>query len=176
MVCRRTTRAPFDAHHHGLAGAVDVRVEQADRGPLGRQGQRQIHRRRALAHAALAGSHGNDVLDLRQQGHAALGGMGHDLLGDVGRHVLHAGDAFGRGDQGPAKRRDLALGRIAKLHVEGDISARDLKVFECLGRDEIGAGVGVDDGLQGLQQLVWGGHSGIFRRNEGSGAQFSHNL
>jgi hypothetical protein len=146
------------------------------RGALGRQGQRQVHGGGALAHAALARSHGNDVLDLRQQGHAALGGMGHDLLVTLTDTFSTPATPLAGGDQGPAQRRDLALGRVAQLHVEGDISARDLKVLECLGRDEIGAGVGVDDGLQGLQQLVWGGHSGIFRRNEGSGAQFSHNL
>jgi len=44
----------FNAHHHGLAGAVNVGVEQAHTGPFCCQRQRQIHGRGAFANTALA--------------------------------------------------------------------------------------------------------------------------
>ena len=56
-----------------------------------------------------------------------------------------------RRDQRLAQRRDLALGRIAELDVEGDVAAVDAQVLQRLGADEILAGIGVDDGLERVQ-------------------------
>jgi len=153
----------FDTHHHRLARAVDVGVKQADGGTFGGQRQRQVGRRGALAHAALARRHGNDVLHLGQQRHAALRRVGDDAHRDVGRDVVHARNAFGSGDQCAAKGRNLALRRVAQLDVERHVAAGDLQVLQGFGRDKVGAGVRVDDGLEGLQQLFGRGHSGIFR-------------
>ena len=66
-------RSTFDAHHHGLAGAVDVGIEQTDLGTLGSQRQRQINGGGAFAHTAFARGHSHDVFHLRQQRHATLG-------------------------------------------------------------------------------------------------------
>ena len=57
-----TLGAAGDTHHHGLAGAVDVGIQDAHAGAFGGQGQRQVDGRGALAHAALARSHGNDAV------------------------------------------------------------------------------------------------------------------
>ena len=74
------------------------------------------------------------------------------------------------------KRRNLALGGVAEFDVERHVAASDLEVLQRLGGDEIFAGVGINNGLQGLQQLVRGGHSGFFHRNGGSAVEFSDNL
>jgi hypothetical protein len=150
--------AAFDAHHHGLAGAVDVGVQNAHARTLGGQRQRQIGGSGALAHPTLARGHGNDVLDLRQQLHAALGRVRDDLAGHVSRHVVHPRHALGGGDQGLTQRRDLALGGVAQFHVKRHAGALDTEVFELLGGNEILACVGIGDGLQGLQELFGGCH------------------
>ena len=54
------------------------------------------------------------------------------------------------------------LRRIAELDVEGDVAALDAQVAQLLGGDEIAAGLGVDDGLQGLEQIGFvDGHEGV---------------
>ena len=151
----------LDAHHHRLARAVDVGVEQAHRRALGGQRQRQVHGHGALAHAALAGGHRDDVLDLGQQRDAALGRVRDDLAGHVDRDVLHPGHALGGRDQRVAQCRDLALGGITQLDVERDVPVVDLQVLHRLGADEVLAGIGVGDGREGLEQLVGGGGHGL---------------
>ncbi len=79
---------PGDAEHHRLRRAVDVGVEDADRGALGGEREREVHRGGALAHAALAGGHGDDVLDARHQLHAALHRVRHDLRAPRSRSTL----------------------------------------------------------------------------------------
>ena len=68
-----------DAQHLRLRRAVDVGVEHADAGALGRQRQRQVDRGGGLADAALAGGHGDDVLHAGDQLDAALHGVRDDL-------------------------------------------------------------------------------------------------
>ena len=63
----------MQAEQQGLRRAVDVGVENAHPRAFGHQRQRQVHRGGGLAHPALAGSNGNDVLHARQQRHATLG-------------------------------------------------------------------------------------------------------
>ena len=60
------------AQHLRLAGAIDVRIEHADRGALGRQRQGDIGRDRRLADAALARGDGDQVPDTRDRLHVAL--------------------------------------------------------------------------------------------------------
>ena len=76
-------RAPGDAEHERLRRAVDVGVEHADGGALGGERQREVDRRGALAHAALARGHRDDVLDPRDELHAAL----HRVRDDLRLHV-----------------------------------------------------------------------------------------
>ncbi len=71
--------AAGDAHHERLAGTVDVRIQESDPGPLGRPGERQIGRDGRLADAALAGCHGDDVLDAIQRFECSLYGVRGDL-------------------------------------------------------------------------------------------------
>ena len=109
--------------HHGQGGIRDTvhpgnaehvrgdRIERPQGGAGGRgsqasdsgEGDREIGTQRGLAHTTLAGGHGNDVLDLGQELHAALHGMGDDLGGDVDRHVVHARHALGGSHQAAAQ-------------------------------------------------------------------------
>ncbi|MCY1361370.1 hypothetical protein D9M69_480350 [compost metagenome] len=148
--------APVQAHHHGLARAVDVGVEQAHGGALGGQRQRQVGGRGALAHAALARGHGHDVAHVGHQLHAALHRMADDPGDDVDRHVLHARHGLGRGHQRLADGRVLALGGVAEFEVERDIALGDLQVFERAGRCEFFAGVRVRDALECVHEPVGG--------------------
>ena len=68
-----------DAHHHRLARAVDVGVEDADACALGGERERQVDGGRALADAALARRDRDDVLHVRQQLDAALHRVRDDL-------------------------------------------------------------------------------------------------
>ena len=146
--------AAGNAHHHGLAGAVDVGVQNAHARALGGQRQRQVGRGRALAHAALAGRDGDDVLDARQQLHAALHRMRCDLGRDVDRDIAHALDGLGRRDELAAQRRHQALRRVAHLHVEGHVGPRDLQVAQGAGAHIVLAGVGVEHaGERGQERL-----------------------
>jgi hypothetical protein len=130
--------------------AVDVRIDDADRRTFRRQRQREVHRRRALADAALAGGDGDDVLDTRQQLHAALRRVRDDLAGDADADVGDTLDRAGGGDQRAAQAVDLAGGGIAQFHVERDIAAGHAQVLQLAGGHEVAAGVGVDDSLEGL--------------------------
>jgi hypothetical protein len=154
-------RTRIHAHHLRLAGAIDIGIEQADAGAFRGQRERQVHGGRALADAALAGGHGDDVLHVRHQRHALLHSVGDHLGAQVHRHVVDARHGLGGGDQRTAQRRHLALGGITQNHVEGDVAACHLEVLDGLGRHEILAGIRVDDVLQSLQQGVGSGHGEI---------------
>ena len=79
----------FDAHHGGDVRTVNVRVHQADACAALRQRDGDVDRDRALAHAALARTDRDGVLDggVDQPAHAPV-------IGDIGRHLdldrLHA--------------------------------------------------------------------------------------
>jgi hypothetical protein len=150
-----------DAQHHRQARPVHIGIEDADRGPLGGQGQRQVHGRGALAHPALARGHGDDVLHLRQQLHTTLHRVRGDLHRQVGTDVFNASHRACRGDKGLAERREQALGRVAEFDIEGHVTTVDAQVADLLGRNEVLAGVRVDDGFQGVEQGGFGdGHGG----------------
>ncbi len=108
---------PFalQAHHAGLAGPVDVGVEQADPGAVERQGQGQVDRRRGLADAALARGHRNDVADAGQRLQLALGDVGRDLPADRHRGVPEPGSLAQERLQFGGQRPGVAPGREAQL-------------------------------------------------------------
>src|SRR5437870_3101514 len=58
--------AAFDAEHGGHGWAVDVAVHEADFGAAAVESDGQVGGDGGLAHAALAGADGDDVLDLRE--------------------------------------------------------------------------------------------------------------
>ena len=150
---------PGDAQHHRLRRAVDVGVEHADLGALGRKRQCEIDGGGRLADAALAARHRDDVLDAGDQLDAALHRMRRDLL----RHV--------DGDASRARQRDerigdqllqdlvLRLRRIAELDVDVDVAALDLDLLDRLAAHEILARVGIDQCAQsGLDIGLGDGH------------------
>ena len=142
-------RLAGDAQHARLGGAVDVGVEDADLGPLSGQGQRQVDRGGGLAHAALAGGHGDDVLDVVDGLEGLLHRVGVDLPGHVHGHVGHAGhggdlllDARGDG-------ADHALGGEADHHLDLDLPALDLDALDGASADQIALQVRLDVTLDG---------------------------
>src|SRR3569832_1823138 len=86
-----------DAQHGRLRRAVDISVQHADTRAFGGQRQRQVDGGGGLADAALAGGHGDFVLDVVYQLDAALDAVGHDLEADVGGGARGAGGGGGRG-------------------------------------------------------------------------------
>ena len=143
-----------DTQHLRLRRAIDVGIENTDAGAFLGQRQGQVDRRRALADAALAGGHGDDVLDARHQLDAELHRMGNDLAEDVGRHIADARQGAHGGDHLLADGVDLRLGRIAEFDVEGNVAAIDPDVLEGLAGNEILARIGIDRSRQrGLDLL-----------------------
>ena len=141
-----------NTQHQRQAGAVNVGIQNADARAFGGQRQRQIGRRGALAHAALARGHGDDVFHTGQQLHAALHRMRGDLAVQVHADIGHAFDLAGSGHQLAAQLGNLARRRITQLDFERHITISDAQVLELLGADKVLRGIGVDNGLQGLQQ------------------------
>ena len=137
----------FDAHHHGLAGAVNVGVQQADAGAFSGQGQGQVDRGGAFANAALARGDSDDVLDVGQQLHAALHAVAGDFDRDIDRHIGHARHRLDGGNQRFAQAGQLAFGGVAQLDIKSHIAVGDSQVFDGFGTDEVFARVGVNDGL-----------------------------
>ena len=72
-------------------------------------------------------------------------------------HEQVAGLNFAAGiAQALAPGRMLALGRVAQLQVQLHVSALHLDVFESFGAGKRGAGVRVDQALQGLGNVLFG--------------------
>ena len=133
-----------NAHHHRHAGAIDVGIEQAHAGPFGGQGQRQVDRGGALAHATLARGHRHNVFHLGQQLHATLHRVRHDAADHIDRHVINTRHTLACSDQCLAKARDLALGRVAQLHLKGHIALMQGEILDRFGRDKVPPGIGID--------------------------------
>ena len=89
-----------------------------------------------------------------QELNAALHAVADDLDRDIDRHVVHPRHAFGGRNQALAQRRNLALGGVTEFDVERHIAACDLQVFQRLAADKILAGIGVQHGLQGIQDCL----------------------
>jgi hypothetical protein len=149
------------AHHQRLAGAVDVGVEQAHAGAFGRERQRQVGGRGALAHAALARGHGDDVLDARQQLHATLRCVRDDLTAHAGGHATDARHGAHGGLGGLAQRRELGLRGVRQHDVEAHLAGvAHLHVLDQPGGHDVAAQVVVHHAGQGLQDLVLRGCAG----------------
>jgi hypothetical protein len=152
--------AAVDAQHGGLRGAVDVGVEHAHVGAFGGQRQRQIDGGGGLADTALAGGHGDDVLDAGDEFHALLYAVGHDFPGDIGCRAFHAGDGL---DLVLDHGLDLAgdhPGRVGQHHIQSDLAAVHLDVLGRLGGDEVLLGVGVDEFFECGLHLLFGNRHG----------------
>jgi hypothetical protein len=129
LIVRAGLRLTLDAHHQGDIRTGDVGIEQANR--CTRLGQRdsQVHAHRALAHAALAGDHRNNVLDPRQEllGLGRIRSADHRPPGDL--------DRFGtdRPERRPGVALDLVLewaGRRGQLDRERDPASVNHNVLD----------------------------------------------
>ena len=98
----------------------------ADARAFGGQRQREVHRGGRLADAALARGHGDDVLHVRDQLHAALHGVRDDLrLVTLALTLADAGQRrAARRRPACASARSALLRRIAELDVERDVGRR----------------------------------------------------
>ena len=118
-----------DAEHLRLRRAIDVGIQDPHPGALGRECKREIDRRGALAHAALARSHGDDVLHPRHQLHALLHRVRHDVAADLEREFRNLRQ---RGIQLPgdelAQHPELASRRITQLDIKGHPRSVHLEV------------------------------------------------
>ena len=110
--------------------AVDVGIQQAGACALLRQRQRQIDRRRAFADAALAGSHGDDVLHAGQGFERCLDGMGDNLETHIGIHAADPRHGRHRLFHQPPDAFDLRLRRIAQFDLQRHDIAFDGDVFD----------------------------------------------
>jgi len=144
-----------------LRWPVDVCVEHAHTRAFGRQRECQVRGRGALAHAALARCHRDDVLDARDQLHAALHGVRHHLAGDADAHVARARQCAELGQHLLPDRVELALARVTEFDVEGHVVAGDLDVFRRTSGDEILAGVRIDQFLEGGLDLGFAEGHGV---------------
>ena len=148
-------RLAVHAEHARLAGAVDVRIQNADLGALGRQRQGQVHGGGGLADAALAGGHGDDVPDALDVLDALLRGMG----GDLARHVDDGGlDAVHGLDQRLQLRGQVvavAGGRKTQHDLHGRGVAVDGDLLDALGGYQVLFEVGIHVGRQFGFDLVF---------------------
>ncbi len=77
--------------------------------------------------------------------------MAGDLDRDIDRHVVNARNAFDGRNQALAQPRNLALGGVAQFHVKRHVTAAYLQVFKRFAADKIFTRIGVQHGLQGVQ-------------------------
>ena len=126
------------------------------------EGDGQVDADRALADAALAGRHRDDVLDARDEllGLARLGAADHGAPGDL--DLLDA-DA---GQHGPGVALDLVLeraGRRRQLDREGDGVAIDDDRLDHVEGDDVAAELGLLDGAQRVEDGAFGdgGHAAV---------------
>ena len=88
------------AEHQGHGRAVNIQVHQTDGIPQLAQGHRQVRGNGGFAHAALAGSHGNDMLGSGNGGFPGRGVVIDSLPGfrslmlNIDVTMLHAGQMF----------------------------------------------------------------------------------
>ena len=111
----------LQVEHFGNGRPEDVGIEQSDLVAELGQGHRQVGGHGALAHAAFAGTDGDDVLHLRQH-LAGFGPGGLQSLGVDGHlyRLVHIGvdGGFGSLDHGFEERIGLFLEDKGKAHAE----------------------------------------------------------
>ncbi len=150
----------MNAHHHRQARTIDIGVQQPDACAFCSQCQRQIDGHCALADPPLARGHGHNILDPGQQLHATLHRVRHNVGGNVDRYIGHARHRFGRCHQGRPQGCNLALGRVAQLHVKSHVSLGHGHVLDGFAGYKVAAGIRVDyGGNRVLDRLHCHGHS-----------------
>ena len=143
------------AHHHGLAGTVNIGIQQAHTGTFSGQGQRQVGGGGGFADTAFARGHRDDVFHLRQQRHAGLGRMGNHFGSDLDLDRGHARHLSDHVLQLLLKRRPQAFGGVAQFHLKTDIAAFDLQVFDRFAADEVLPSEGVHHGFQRVADVLF---------------------
>ena len=87
-----------NAEHQRSVRAIDVRIQQAHAQALTGQGTGQVHRHRALAHAAFAAAHGDHVPYARNAlafGRLSMAGLANrPLTGGLAQFDLHLVDSI----------------------------------------------------------------------------------
>ena len=157
-------RPAGNTQHGGLARPVNVGIQHANARALGGQRQCQVGSRGAFSHAPLARGHGNDIFNLGKQLHAALHRMGDDLAAEVHRDPLDTRHRHGGSRETFTQRFKQGLGRVAQLHVKGDIATACLDIAHCARADQVCPGVGVFHCGQRSQQFMFGNSHGEFLR------------
>jgi hypothetical protein len=114
----------------------------------------------SVAHAALAGGDRDDVLDPRDELHAALHRVRDDLRGDVGARLRDSGQAREPLDHLGAHALQHAARRIAEDDVERDAVALDLHVLHALRLDVVAARHRVDQLAQRVEDFLLGNRHG----------------
>jgi hypothetical protein len=110
-----------EAEHRRLTRPIDIRIEQANAGALGRQREREIDGERRFADAALARRDGDDILDAFHRFQAVLHGMRLDRRADIDRHDRIRGIVATLLGNGRNDRPTATLRREAKLDVDCDL-------------------------------------------------------
>ena len=142
------------AEHGGLAGAVEVGIENAHARAHVVQRYGEVGGGGGFAHAAFAGGDGDDVFHAADGAHAGLDFAGGDFAADVGLHVV---GATGFGQRGG----DVLLepvGNVAdgKAEAEFDLQAAGglpdglQGMAAADGEAAVGDGDGLDGGAQGV--------------------------
>ena len=146
---------PVDAEHERDIGTGDVGVEEADRRPGPGERDGKVDRDRALADAALARRHGDDVLyagdELLRTGRRRA--ADHRRPGDVDRVGPD------RADGRLGVRLDLVLegtGRRGQLDGEGDLAAVDDDILDHVEGDDVAAELGLLHGAKHLADGAFG--------------------
>ncbi len=149
-----------DAEHLRLRRTIDIGIENADAGAFGSERESQVGRGGGLADAALAGRDGDDVLDARNQLHAALNAVRDDLGAHIDEYAADARQGLELVGDELLDLRGYGLGGVAQHDIEGDVVAVHADVAGGLGGDEILAGIGIDDLLEGSLDLLLGKRHG----------------
>ena len=126
-----------DAKHDALARTIDVRVENPDLGAFAGQGQGQVCSGGGFPHAALAGSHGHDVLDVGQARDLCLSLVRSDDTGDVDTGACHALQAFDGHLQHLCPATFEQTGGVAQFQLDADTITLDVDAAHAPGADRV---------------------------------------
>jgi len=147
--------ASIHARHQGDRRPVEIGVEQADRGTLLRQCDREVERDGALAHAALPRAHQHHVLDLREQAvRLPLGPA--DLRAKAELDLRHPGDRSQGGFHVGADAVAQRAGRCGEVHLQRNPAALDPHILDHVQGDEVAVEFRILDPGQRLHHLLDG--------------------
>ncbi|MCY1342974.1 hypothetical protein D9M69_289810 [compost metagenome] len=153
LVAHLGPRALGNTEHDALAGAVDIGVEDAHPRAFTSQRQGQVGSGGGLAHAALAGGHGDDVLHVGQRRHLLLGLVRLDYAIHLHIGTVHAVQVLQRHLQhlGPAGLEQVR--GIAQFQAHADLAALDVDFAQATGADRVMIEVGIGELAQGRFNL-----------------------